>query len=130
MAEYKTRNMAVVLLLALFLQCIFPCLAAADAAGSLTVNCADNPQAVFAKGEIEAAAEKAALEGDWIVSLETIDETLGFEAYHIDVADNTITISGGDANGLMYGGFQVAEDITLYGIDGVRETQNTPSIAF
>ena len=65
MAEYKTRNMAVVLLLALFLQCIFPCLAAADAAGSLTVNCADNPQAVFAKGEIEAAAEKAALEGDW-----------------------------------------------------------------
>ena len=130
MAEYKTRNMAVVLLLALFLQCIFPCLAAADAAGSLTVNCADNPQAAFAKGEIEAAAEKAALEGDWIVSLETIDETLGFEAYHIDVADNTITISGGDANGLMYGGFQVAEDITLYGIDGVRETQNTPSIAF
>ena len=130
MAEYKTRNMAVVLLLALFLQCIFPCLAAADAAGSLTVNCADNPQAAFAKGEIEAAAEKAALEGDWIVSLETIDETLGFEAYHIDVADNTITISGGDANGLMYGGFQVAEDITLYGIDGVRDTQNTPSIAF
>ena len=131
MADYKTRKISVILLLIiLLLQFVLPCFAGAETAGSLTVNCADIPQAAFAKGEIEAAAEKAAPEGDWIVSLETIDETLGFETYRIDVADNTITVTGGDANGLMYGGFQVAEDITLYGIDGVRETQNTPSIAF
>ena len=118
------------LLLILILQCVFPLpvMADADANGNLTIICADIPQAEFAKGEIEAASEKAVFQGDWTISLESIDESLGFEAYRIDVANNTVTVTGGDGNGLMYGGLEVAERIILNGLNSIQSSTGAPSV--
>ena len=78
---------------------------------NLTVATADLPQAQFAGEDILAAAQKHGVEEDWKVSVETIDESLGYEAYKVEVSPEelTITVTGGDANGLMYGGLEVAE---------------------
>ena len=96
--------------------------------GSVTVSAA-LPQAVFAKGEIEAAAAGCAIAGDWTISLETIDEALGYEAYRIGVDGKTVTVTGGDANGLMYGGLEVAEQIAFSnGLEGVHAAEGRPCV--
>jgi Glycosyl hydrolase family 20, domain 2 len=39
------------------------------------------------------------------------DKTLGKEAYRIEQKNNTLLVTGGDANGLMYAGIELAENI-------------------
>ncbi len=96
--------------------------------GSVAVSAA-LPQAVFAKGEIEAAAAGCDIAGDWTISLETIDEALGYEAYRIGVDGKTVTVTGGDANGLMYGGLEVAEQIAFSnGLEGVHAAEGRPCV--
>ena len=97
---------------------------------NLTVTTADLPQAQFAGEDILAAAQKCGVEDEWKVSVETIDETLGYEAYQVEVSpeERTITVTGGDANGLMYGGLEVAEQIALYGAEGVTACEGAPYV--
>lgn len=96
---------------------------------NLTISTNDIPQAEFAKEEIMAAGQKCGVEESWSISLETIDESLGYEAYQVKVGDKTVTITGGDANGLMYGGLEVAEQLALAnGMEGISNCQGTPSI--
>ena len=52
---------------------------------------------------------------------------LGFEAYQIEEQNGRIIISGGDANGLMYGGLEVAEQLELTG--EVLNSKGQPYIA-
>ena len=99
---------------------------------NLTVATAELPQAEFAGEDILAAAQKCGVEEAWKVSVETIDENLGYEAYKVEVAreELTITVTGGDTNGLMYGGLEVAEQIALAnGPEGVIDCEGAPSIA-
>ncbi len=97
---------------------------------NLTVATADLPQAQFAGEDILAAAQKNGVEEPWKVSVETIDESLGYEAYKVEVdpEELTITVTGGDANGLMYGGLEVAEQIALYGAEGVTACEGEPYV--
>ena len=98
---------------------------------NLTVTTGDLPQAQFAGQDILAAAQKCGVEEAWNVSVETIDESLGYEAYRVEVnpEELTITVTGGDANGLMYGGLEVAEQIALAnGPEGVMNCEGAPSI--
>lgn len=92
---------------------------------AVTVKASSLPQAQFAASQIEGV--NAAITTDLIVNLETIDESLGYEAYKIEVSDNSVTVTGGDETGLMYGGFQVAEELALYGF--VSSSEAKPSIA-
>jgi len=57
-----------------------------------------------------------------------IDSELGEQSYRIMVEGNTVSIEGGDTTGLMYGGLEVAEQIRLYGIEGVKATTGSPYI--
>lgn len=95
---------------------------------TLTVSAANLPQAEFAGREIEAAAEKSPLTANWTVSLESIDESLGYEAYKIEVSGQTITVTGGDAAGLMYGGLQVADELSFGGFESVKSSSAAPTV--
>ncbi len=58
-----------------------------------------------------------------------IDEGLGYEACKIDPQENRIVISGGDANGLMYAGIDLAEAIALNkDLTSLEETEVHPYI--
>ena len=120
------RNLSILLILALVLN-LLPAVGRAEG-GTMTV-AATLPQAVFAKGEIETAAAKCGIAGDWTVSLERIDEALGYEAYRIEVEGHAVTVTGGDANGLMYGGLEVAEQIAFAnGMEGVHAAEGKPYV--
>ena len=92
----------------------------------LTVSCTKNisvqlvydkniPQLQFAVEEIEKAGTDADMmfstsDPDLIINF-SMDNTLGREEYVINRSGKTITVRGGDANGLMYAGFEIAEAI-------------------
>ena len=96
---------------------------------------ADTPQTEFAAGEIlSALAGKGVVTAEsgaqWTILFAPVDEGLGAQSYEIKVEDRCITITGGDENGRMYGGFQVVEEIALRGPEGVKPSSASPSIAF
>lgn len=95
---------------------------------NLTVTGADIPQAQFARDEIMAAAQKVGLEDAWVVSFDGVDSSLEEQGYAIAVSGKTISVRGGDTTGLMYGGLEVAEEIALYGIDGVTAKTEAPYV--
>ena len=99
---------------------------------SVSITGADCPQAQFAAGDIETALNQRGMgvaeTADWAIVFASVDETLGKEAYKVTKDGQTITIVGGDTNGLMYGGLEVAELISLYGIEGVTDTEGAPFV--
>lgn len=95
---------------------------------NLTITGADTPMTQFAQDEIMAAGQKHGVENAWTVSFVGIDEGLTEQAYAVAVSENTISIKGGDESGLMYGGLEVAEQIALYGAEGVREAAAEPYV--
>ena len=80
------------------------------------------PHVQFALEQIETV--KADVQQDIQFRLDTAN--LGFEEYQITVSNGSITVMGGDANGLMYGGLEVAEQLSLNG--EVQETTGQPYI--
>ena len=79
------------------------------------------PQAGFAAEQISKACESAGIKlyineenavARYRISL-SIDPELGYEAYKINQENNRIFVTGGDANGLMYAGIDLAEAIAL-----------------
>ncbi len=109
--------------------------AAEDSAVSVSVTLSDaTDTASFAKSEIETALTENGMvlseEGaEWTIDLKGIDDTLAAEGFRIEVDDKTITVTGGDDNGLMYGGLEVAEQIALAdSISGVENTEDAPDI--
>jgi hypothetical protein len=89
----------------------------------------NSPQIEFAVEEIkDALAEKS-------LSLEIVDEKsadivlsvsksaeIKYEGFELK-SGNNITVTGADAAGTMYGGLELAEQIKLFGIDGIKETK-------
>lgn len=87
----------------------------------------------FAAQEIRAAGAKRNLnteakKGDYSIAFKALDSTLGEQAYTIEVEGKNIRVTGGDRDGLLYGGLEVAEEITLHGIDEVKSGSATPHI--
>lgn len=95
---------------------------------NITITGAEVPMTQFAQEEIMSAGRKVGVEEDWTVSFEGIDEGLGEQGYVVSVSDKVISVKGGDDTGLMYGGLEVAEQLALYGIEGVTACSGTPNI--
>ncbi|WP_375444974.1 glycoside hydrolase family 20 zincin-like fold domain-containing protein [uncultured Fibrella sp.] len=79
---------------------------------------ARSPQTEFAGKQLANALigshytlATANVPADFVIQLAPVNPQLGAEAYTIDVAKNQLTITGGDARGLIYGSLSVAEDI-------------------
>mgnify|MGYP003876457413 CR=1 FL=1 len=94
------------------------------------------PQAAFAADEIAAALAKTGHEavaqgGGWRIVFAAIDAKQGPQTYRVTVSpERAVRIVGGDANGLMYGGLEVAEAIRLGGgPQGIAAAERRPHIA-
>lgn len=89
----------------------------------------------FAVSEIKAAATKANFDiaeskGDITVSF-LLDEALGEQSYRIAKDEKTITVTGGDAVGLMYGGLDVAEALNMHGnFDKLEAREHHPHVQY
>lgn len=94
---------------------------------NLTVNGANNSMTQFAADELMAAAQEAGVADAWTVTFVT-DAALDEQAYAITIGNKTITIKGADDHGLMYGGFEVAEQLRLYGIEGIQAAEAKPYV--
>ena len=99
----------------------------------VSIKGADSTMAQFAAGDIAAALEKEGIgisdvDPTWTVRFAEIDPSLGEQAYRVEVLGKIIEVTGGDERGLMYGGLEVAEQIELYGIDGVSSVEDSPSV--
>ena len=89
-----------------------------------------DPKIDFAVAELKSALQECKYDGDISsISIQIAeDDTLlmaeGFSIRNAD--DSVIEVTGGDAAGAMYGGLELAEQIRLYGIDGVKEMSRNP----
>ena len=88
----------------------------------------------FASGDIRDAVLRTGGsvvggEAEWTVRFSGIDTSLEKQAYVLTVEGTVITITGGDSNGLMYGGLDLSEQIIIAGgIQGVTDCSVTPYI--
>ena len=123
------RLLSAVVTAAILLGLMLPA-AVAEGSGTLTVVTDGSPQAEFAKAEIETAAAGCVFDGAWTVNLSAVDGALGREAYRIAVEGQSVTVTGGDAAGLMYGGLTVAEQIAFAGGSaGIVPAEGKPCVA-
>ncbi len=97
---------------------------------SIRIN-SSNPQiqgpASFAANYIQAALRDRQL-ASISVTLE-LDSDLGEQAYTITRSGQIVTVRGGDARGLMYGGLELAERIRLNKFTSLASLQNKPFLA-
>jgi len=84
----------------------------------------DMPMAVFASEHIQTALDQNKL-SDWNVSL-TVDTELSEQAYRITRDGKTVTVAGGDARGVMYGGLELAERIRLGQVKDLDKLKGKP----
>lgn len=86
----------------------------------------------FAKSEILLSANAAGLkeaEGDYSVSFAGIDSSLGEQAFSIAVDGKSIAIKGGDQNGLLYGGLEIADYLKEHrSLKGIAPKRVAPRI--
>ena len=99
----------------------------------VSIKGADCPQAQFSADEIALSLEErgiglSGVDPQWTIRFVLNSRILGEQCYHVEVLGRIIEITGGDERGLMYGGLEVAEQIRLHGIDGVKETSGEPYI--
>jgi len=83
----------------------------------------ENERIKFGVAQINLALENRDQPASGLrISLEENGD-LESEAYRISVeASGQILLEGGDDAGLMYGGMELAEQINLYGLEGISET--------
>lgn len=86
-----------------------------------------NKRIAFGVQQINSALENTdqSTKGIRISLLE--NKELESEAFSISLPETGhILVTGGDDAGLMYGGLELAEQINLYGLPGIKETEQTP----
>ena len=96
------------------------------------------PQSAFAANEIVAAAgatipqfppNTTPANCAPCVVLKLAPSNAAPQSYQITRANNVITVQAPDANGLMYGGLDVAEAIKLNQLDQLKNSTHAPHIA-
>jgi hypothetical protein len=75
-----------------------------------------SPQLRYAAGVMEKSLMKKGYslkesKSDFVINLNLNSQMLGSEAFSVVVERKTITITGGDERGIIYGSFSVAEDV-------------------
>lgn len=118
------RNLSV-----LFLYFI-PALSCSNPQGKIHIS-SDDPIADFAVRKIQKAYSESPEKTtrDLIVNF-GIDSSLNDEAYTLKIHGDTISITGGNGVGTLYGGYELAEQIRLYGIDNITEKTESPRFPF
>ncbi len=64
-------------------------------------------------------------DGEYNISI-SLDSSLGEQGYSVAVDGKNITVKGGDATGVLYGAYQVAEEIDVNGLKNVSSSTGTP----
>ncbi|MFY0652572.1 MAG: hypothetical protein JXQ96_11090 [Cyclobacteriaceae bacterium] len=85
-----------------------------------------HPQIKFASEQILKAQSKGIGNDPLQIELNVDSTILGKQEYQIQANGKKIIVTGGDINGLMYGGFEVAEQLELNG--KVEDTEARPYI--
>lgn len=93
-----------------------------------------NPEIQFAIDEIKAAFAETGIEvditksnkADIVFSVEKKNVEIKPEGFSITKKSKKIRVTGFDNAGLMYGGLELAEQIKLFGFEGIRETTQNP----
>ena len=102
---------------------------AADAAPGVTQNAGSEvPQIAFALAEIKAAAATKPGMTPPVVEFAIDAAGLKPQGYRIEKTDGKIRVIGGNANGAMYGGLDVAEAIRLGNLAGIKTAEHRPFI--
>ncbi len=86
------------------------------------------PQIAFAATEIRKSAEAAPEAGPLTVEFAVDSAGLKSQGYRLERAEGKMRVTGGDANGAMYGGLDVAEAIRLGTLAELKEQEHTPYI--
>ncbi len=124
------KRLIVALLCALLLV---SCASAPKYSSYVSLKGVNSAQAEFAAGDIIAELDEDGIgisdeNPSWTIRFADIDESLGEQAYRVEVLGKIIEITGGDTTGLMYGGLEVAEQISLYGIEGIKTSEAEPFV--
>ncbi|TWO34516.1 carbohydrate-binding family 6 protein [Seonamhaeicola sediminis] len=93
----------------------------------------DAPQVSFALQDVESVLEgfckiidsTSKVEPDIILRIQALD-TLVSEGFRINNSKNKLEVIGYDEAGLMYGTLELAEQIRLYGLEGVKSMIRNP----
>ena len=85
----------------------------------------DEIKAAFAENETELLLGEID-DADIVFSLQADNHDLKKEGFSIKKNAKRIQVIGADAAGAMYGGLELAEQIRLFGLDGVQETLQNP----
>ncbi len=110
---------------------IFAC---SDTRQSVSLMFTQNPEIQFAVDEIKVALNEKGIEvrivndknADIVLTLDQNNQGINHEGFILKKNGKNITVTGCDAAGVMYGGLELAEQIRLYGPDGVNETTQNP----
>lgn len=93
----------------------------------------ERPEIEFALEELEEALTakgmtlKLSEDADAAISISlTASDKLRSEGFEITTSEENIKVSGIDVEGLMYGSLELAEQIQLYGIEGIRPMLKNP----
>ena len=93
----------------------------------------DNPKIQFAIGEIQSALTQKNLQftmvngpADIKISVQPGNEILKEEGFSLKKAADGVQVIGYDDAGAMYGGLELAEQIGVYGFEGIEETMQNP----
>ncbi|WP_445736601.1 glycoside hydrolase family 20 zincin-like fold domain-containing protein [Mariniflexile sp.] len=124
---FKSRYVLLAITSLLFFGC-----AAQDKRISI-YSSSNNPQVDFALEDIKSALGKNYViinnanskEPNILLKIEPLND-LKKEGFSIKKAKNKITVIGFDTAGLMYGSLELAEQIKLYGFEGVKEITRNP----
>lgn len=93
----------------------------------------NTPQREFASDEIRTSLSERGIRevesnADYVIRFADNDYKLTEQSYRVEVLGKVIEITGADERGAMYGGLEVAEDIALYGIEGVISAECSPRV--
>lgn len=101
----------------------------------ITLYCtSDNNQVKFAIEEIKTVCSEKGFQieitdnqnADILISIESNVSEIKNEGFSLSKNKNQISLVAIDAAGIMYGGLELAEQIKLYGIDGIKPVQQNP----
>ncbi len=92
------------------------------------------PQIAFVLDEINTAFEAKGIvavrndkeDADIVFSIQDSDGLLKEEGFSITREAGSVQVTGADAAGAMYGGLELAEQVSLYGLDGLKEVTRNP----
>jgi hypothetical protein len=94
----------------------------------------DNAQVKFAIDEITKACAQKSIQisitkdtdTDIVLAITSDNPELKSEGFELSKNKSQITVTAVDAAGAMYGGLELAEQISLYGLDGIKPKMQNP----